>query len=55
MIVYAEFNDGTWEDVTPEIEFLIIDGSGSFELVGDNAIKVLPGAQPICKPAISAT
>ena len=55
--VYAEFTDGSFEDVTPEAILMLTDETESLQLSRNgshNEVSVAPGAVSLCGPAIKA-
>ena len=54
IVVYAEYADGMWEDVTDKVSLRLSDGSGSLAFVDRTTVQVQPGAIAICKPALEA-
>ena len=54
VIVYAEFDDGQYEDVTDEVKLSVTDNSGSLSFLDDTTLEVNPGAVSLTGPAILA-
>lgn len=55
IVVYAEFDDGHYEDVTSEVTISMSDGSGSLDFFSPTQLQVQPVAVAIWKPTIKAS